>query len=101
MGQWSTITDRAAGKWQIPLLVVSLLLLAGSVYRSRPTPTDIPVEEAIRQLDSLVLAGHHSGAIELGEVLLDREELSQEETARVQLALGRSRFGRCAASRAK
>ncbi len=94
MAQWSTIRDRAAGKWQIPLFAVSLLLLAGSVYRIRPTSTRLPVDEAIRQLDSLVSVGQHAIAIERGEVLLLKEGLSEAEKAPVLLALARARFDR-------
>jgi two-component system OmpR family sensor kinase len=54
MSQWATLKERAAGRWQLPLLVVSLILLTASFLRIRPAPTSLPLGDAINFLDRQV-----------------------------------------------
>jgi len=96
MSEWGTLKDRMTGKWQLPLLVVSLVMLTASFLRLRPAPEALPLDEAIEYLDVLLSGGAYDRAIELGESLLTREELAEADRARIHLYLGRARFGEVA-----
>ena len=94
MSQWAVLNQRMAGKWQIPLFAVSLLLLAGAYLRVRPDPAKLPVEEALAHIDTVAAAGLFERAIALGGVLLERDERSEVELAAVHLRLARAKYGR-------
>jgi hypothetical protein len=51
VAQWSTLKERVAGKWQLPLFFLGLLMLGGSLYLSCPSPRRIPPSQAIEHLD--------------------------------------------------
>jgi tetratricopeptide (TPR) repeat protein len=92
MSQWGELRERLAGKWQVPLLVVSLFLLACGVFRLRPSPTSMPVADALEFLDEYAAGGFHEHAIALGLALLSREDLSEADRAAAHVRLARSRF---------
>jgi tetratricopeptide (TPR) repeat protein len=92
MSQWATLKERAAGRWQLPLLVVSLILLTGSLLRSRPAPTSLPLGDAINFLDRQIASGFFGDAIELSDTLLARQEYSDAQRAQVHLRAARARF---------
>lgn len=94
MSRWATLKDRAAGRWQIPLLVVSLALLAGAFMRVRPAPTKLPPEQALKHLSTLVSGELYDRAIKLADLLLVGEKYAATDRAAVHLQLGRARYGR-------
>jgi tetratricopeptide (TPR) repeat protein len=81
-----------AGKWQLPLLAVSLILLAGAVYRLRPTPTRFSPEEAVDYLEALVGAGMYSKALDDGARILAREQPTPAKHAPVHRVIARALF---------
>ena len=93
MSDWASLGNRMAGKWQLPLLVVSLILLAGSIYRIRPTPTRFPPAKAVEHLETLVAGGLYEQAIDFGDPLLGRMESAKADRAPVHLLLARARYG--------
>lgn len=93
MSRWATLKDRAASRWQIPLLVVSLALLAGAFLRVRPAATKLPPEEAVRRLSTLVSGEFYDHAIKFGDRLLVGEKYAGADRAAVHLQLGRARYG--------
>ncbi len=99
MSEWGTLKDRMTGKWQVPLLVISLVTLTASLLRLRPAPAALPLDEAIAYLDVLVSGGTYDRAVELGELLLVREGFTEADFAAVHLRLGRARFGEVARRR--
>ena len=92
MSQWATLKERVAGRWQLPLLVVSLIVLTGSLLRSRPAPTSLPLGDAINFLDRQIASGFFGDAIELSDTLLARQEYSDAQRAQVHLRAARARF---------
>ena len=67
VAQSSSLKERVAGKWQLPLFFLGLLMLGGSLYISLPNPTCIPLSQAIEQLDVLVSGGAVMGPDRLDE----------------------------------
>lgn len=63
MSQWEALLERVAGKWQMPLLGLSLLMLAASLLHLRPSPTYLPLDEAVEYLDVLVSDGLYERAV--------------------------------------
>ncbi|RME40601.1 MAG: hypothetical protein D6788_03000, partial [Planctomycetota bacterium] len=93
MSTWKEVRERASRRWQLPVLVVSLVLLVKAGLRLAPAPTDLPPDEAIRFLAQQVEAGLYGEAVELGERLLTREDLSDADRALVHRQLGRAWYG--------
>ncbi|UCE60347.1 MAG: tetratricopeptide repeat protein [Phycisphaerales bacterium] len=92
MSQWTTLKERFAGRWQIPLLVVALILLAGALLKLRPSVNERPLEEGLELLSTMVTGGLFDEAIEVGEVLLSKEGPSEAEFAPAHLHLARARY---------
>lgn len=101
MSHWGDLQNRAAGKWQMPLLAVSLILLAGAFLRARPTPTRLPFDEAIEHLEALTSGELYDSAIEFGDSLLAREGNTEADRAYVHLQLARARFGEAQSRRVR
>jgi len=93
MSEWSTLRARVAGKWQVPLLLLSLLLLAGAFIRVQPHPAKQPFGEAVEALDRMVSQGFFDRAIEVAGVLLARADATDADRAAVELRLARARIG--------
>lgn len=93
MPQWSTLQKRVAGKWQIPLFVLSLALLVGAFLRIRPSESRLSLDEAVDYLDVLISGGVYDRAIRTGDALLLREEYTDAQRAPVHLRLARARCG--------
>jgi len=93
MTQWDTLRERVTGKWQLPLLVTSLGLLAAAVFQLGPAPSRQPISKAADYLANLVAAGEYQQALELGEALLLREQVTDAELAPVRLSTARARSG--------
>ncbi len=101
MSSWIDIRERVAGKWQIPLLAVSVILLAGSFLFTRPTPTTTPIDEVLKYLDAYVAGGLYDRAIEFGEAVLASEGRTPRDLARVHLRVARAKFGHSLDKRVK
>ena len=92
MSQWERLKGRAAGKWQMPLLVLSLIMLAAAFFRAHPTPRRLPLPDAVDRLEGLSRAGLHDEVIRQGDFLLRRERGSGADCTLVQLYLARARY---------
>ncbi len=92
MAEWNSIKNRAAGKWQIPLFLVSLALLAFSLMRARPSPQRMPAERAIRFLSDLHAAELFDRAIDFGDGFLTRPDTTAQDRATAHLWVARSWF---------
>ncbi len=57
MSQWSRLKEQAAGKWQMPLFVLSMVMLGVSLLRLLPGADRLPPEQAVTYLDTLIRAG--------------------------------------------
>ena len=93
MSDWRTLEDRVAGKWQVPLLVVALVLLALSFLRLNPGPSKLPFSEAVDRLNTQIEHGLFVEALEFGTELLARRDATSTDRARVRLAFARARSG--------
>lgn len=93
MAQWDTLRQRITGKWQFPLLIVSLGLLAAAIYRPKPPPNRLPIPEAAEYLALLVAGQEYRQAIELGELLVSRDDAKASELAPVWLSIARAHSG--------
>jgi len=90
---WSSLRGRASGKWQLPLLAVSLLMLGGALlYRTRPTPSRVPFEQVVTYLDSLIAGRFHNQALAVGKGLLQRPDLDQSQRAQAELRIARAMY---------
>lgn len=96
MSAWKTFRGRTAGKWQLPLLLVSLVALAGSLLVSPPQPPPIPLHEAIVQLRDLTETGAFGDAADLGDRLRTRPDCTGEALAQTHLWSARATFGQAA-----
>lgn len=92
MSEWASLRDRVAGKWQLPLLGLSILLLAGAIYRIHPTPARFSPTEAVKHLDSLVTAGMYARALDDGVRFLAGEGHSAFDRAPVHRVLAKALF---------
>lgn len=90
MSEWRSIQERLAGRWQLPLLAVSIALLGASVLRLGANPADLSPEGAIEYIQALVSGGANDKAFEYGTRVLDRPELTQAQIASVHLSLARA-----------
>lgn len=91
---WDSLKQRVAGKWQLPLLALSALLLVGSFLRLRPSPAQLPLDEAVEYLDALIAGGWYDRAETLCTALLARSDDREASCAAVHLRLARALVGR-------
>ena len=68
----STLTRRMAGKWQIPLLLLALVLFCATLIWLRPQPPAPPVERVVGQVKDLERRGVKSGV----NLLVARSQLA-------------------------
>ncbi|MEK7710732.1 MAG: tetratricopeptide repeat protein [Planctomycetota bacterium] len=90
---WSNLRGRTAGKWQLPLLAVSLVILAGALYRIRPTPRRIPFEQSLAYLDTFLAGRFYDRAQAVGRILLERPDLEESQRSQAELRMGRALYG--------
>ncbi|MCC7293895.1 MAG: tetratricopeptide repeat protein [Phycisphaerales bacterium] len=81
---------RVAGKWQIPLLMLSLGALASALWTARTQPEEYPVADALAQIDALLAEGAHEPAARMATTLLRRSEFAPEDLAPIHLRLARA-----------
>jgi len=96
VAQSASLTERVAGKWQLPLFFLGLVMLGSSLYFSRPDPTRVPLSQAIEQLDELISSGVNDAALQLGEFLLLRKDCKEAHCAPVHLRCARAAFAQAA-----
>jgi len=94
MSAWKTFRGRAAGKWQLPLLLFSLVSLAASLLVSAPEPPPIPLAEAIAQVRALTESGSFGQAADLSDRLRKRSDCTGRPLAQTHLWSARATFGR-------
>jgi len=93
MSSWLTVKERVGGRWQIPLLFVSVVVLAGSFMFGLTADEELPVEEIVKRLDVLVSGGFHKEAVEFGQARLADEGRAEQNVAPIHLWLGRAVHG--------
>lgn len=93
MSQWSRLKEQAAGKWQMPLFVLSMVMLGVSLLRLLPAADRLPPEQAVTYLDTLIRAGIFDEALQSGEALLAREDFSDAVRVSLHLRIARARYG--------
>ncbi|MCP4251284.1 MAG: tetratricopeptide repeat protein [bacterium] len=93
------IRDRLAGKWQIPLLLVSVALLVGSLMQLEPPDAQVPVETLIQRIEAEIEGRMYGLAVtdcrRLLDALVERDRDADEgklseETGRVNLLLAQA-----------
>ena len=88
---WIQLRERVTGKWQLPLLVVSLFAFGLSLLTYQ-SPTDkIPFYELRDGLPDMIDRGLYTVAIETGSVLLQIPDKTERELAPVHRAMGTAR----------
>lgn len=93
MSQWNELRDRLDGKWQLPLLLLSLGALGFSVFRLIPAPAQRPISLVVEILDDQIADQLFERAIVLGSEVLTREEVTEVSLAPIVLRLARARYG--------
>jgi tetratricopeptide (TPR) repeat protein len=99
MSSWGDIRERVRGRWQLPLLVLSVMLLAVSFFSIRPTPSSLPTETVLEHLDAYLSGGLHQRAIEFANAALAAEGKTPRELASIHLRLARAEFARAIQNR--
>ena len=86
------VRKRLAGKWQVPLFVVSAALLGGALYRLTPTVPEVTLEDRIEKMDSFVEGGLYVPALAAGRTILaslDGEVADERERLKSQAPIHR------------
>ena len=89
---WQDLQHRMAGKWQVPLMAASVMMLGYALVRLTPPAAELPWDDALRHLAVRVDAGDHRQAVDLGDKLLLREDITRGVQSQIHLQLGRARF---------
>lgn len=90
MSQWASLKERAAGKWQGPLFLLSVVLFVAAFWRATPRPAEMPIDQALARLNAWVRGGLHEDAIQLGSDLFRREGITPAQRGTIHLELGRA-----------
>lgn len=91
VGDWIDLESRVSGKWQIPVLAVSLVLLSAATMRHRQSSRQATFGDALGQFRALQEGGHHERVIQLGTRLLDRAGGTGGERSEILLTVARAR----------
>ncbi len=94
MSQWTTLLQRIAGKWQLPLAAASAVALPASMTLLRPNPDKISMKDAATAMEQFVVSGLHDDALRLGNFMVSREDCEGEDCATIELNLARAMFGK-------
>ena len=89
---WRLLLTRASGKWQIPLLALSFIILPASVFLLRPDPHKTSLAEAASTLELFVRAEMYDLALAFGQEVLKRPECAGGPCAPVHLQLARTKY---------
>lgn len=90
---WQQLQDRVRNTWQVPLFVLSLILLTTSFFKLHTTPTELSMDQAVAYVETLIDNGVFDRAIRIGDVLVHRAGETEEQRAVVYLQLARARYG--------
>lgn len=90
MSDWSTLQQRARGRWQAPLLVASLALLGLAAWRLRPDARALPLDRAVAYLETLEESGLHRRVTQLASVLLEKHRDRGSELGPLYHLLGQA-----------
>lgn len=93
LSPWGTLAGRIAGKWQLPLLGVSLFTLPLAIYCLRPNPQSMPLSQVAELMAGFVSAGAYEEAANIGRLVMDREDCRGAAGAAVHLQMARAVFG--------
>ncbi len=94
MSQWSTLMQRIAGKWQLPLAAASAVALPASMTLLKPDPNKISMEDAATAIEEFVVSGLNDDALRLGEFMVSRDDCEGPPCATIELNLARALFGK-------
>jgi tetratricopeptide (TPR) repeat protein len=94
------LSERAAGKWQLPAFAVALVLLILVGLQIKSPDRKFTIEEHLSALDRLNELGLFKPAIDQGERLLLWPDLDEQSRAALSLTLARAHHGRWAAAAA-
>ncbi len=83
----STFKHRAAGKWQIPLLVCGVTVFIPTVLRLAPEPRLYPIETHLARIDTLVDGFMYDEAAALAHTVLQDERYTPNQLAPMHAAL--------------
>ncbi len=90
------VWQRVAGKWQIPALILSVLLLATAVAHVKSPQRKISVAQHIETIEKLIHGGMYVPAIDRTEMLLGWKDVSPADRARLRLLRARAESGEMA-----
>lgn len=94
MSSWNQFKSKVRERWQLPVLAVSLVLLAIAALRLRPPVSDLPLPRAAEILDQNYLAsGLYGQALMACDALLAREDETEPDRAMIHLRRGRALYG--------
>lgn len=87
------LRERITGKWQIPVLFLSLGLLLVALLQIKPPEARMSFEQVLAEIEALHRSGFYPLSVDLSEQLLEREShRGPGELGPVHLYLARSRF---------
>lgn len=89
---WSLLRSRIEGKWQLPLLAISMALFAATIYRTRPQVPVTSFKDALAEIDAYLDRADLPAALSRARELVDRVDLTESQKAQVELRLGRARY---------
>ena len=87
-----TFTERVGGKWQIPAVLLSAVLLGAAAANIRSVDRKIGIEEHLERLVRLIDRGMYVPAIDLSQRLLSWEDLDETSRGTLRLQLARATF---------
>ena len=90
MADWTSLRKRTSGKWQIPLLLVSSVLLGGALLRYRQAAQELTPTEALELLTSLQGQQAHEQVLDVAQETLQKEGLPDGVNATLHLHLARA-----------
>ncbi len=91
--EWTHLRQRAAGKWQIPLLLVSAALLGLALLRRDQDAPRFSLDDQLHQLAEWIGAGEFDPALSLAQRVLLRPELTDADRGVLHVQLARARYG--------
>ena len=90
--QTKGLAEQMSGRWQIPLLALSVALLLAGIWRLRPRPEPPSFDELLAEAVALTEAGFYPEASEYAEKLLAAPERVAEERRELHRLMARIIF---------
>jgi tetratricopeptide (TPR) repeat protein len=88
----SELLDAVENRWQMPLLIVSAILLIGGLLQLRPERPVPSYAKQKEQLISLKRAGLYPEAVQFAEAVLKREERTTHERSEIHALVAETRY---------